>query len=608
VDSLAALDAERSEVSRQATNLAALRTQIAELEDDLDQALMILKQTPDVVRTLPAAPAALTTKDKSLTSLLGRLRRVLARLQAKLLARSEWDAAGRPSRAEAEPRHRWLVALARAQRALMDIPNLMKGCPTEVEQAKLGERYMDLTQRIRGEASGLASTLADALDACTEEERQSLLDLRGRASRGRPSSEAVRLLLRHYPVWACSNLAISRFAPMELGLFDYVVIDEASQCDIASALPLLARAKSAMIVGDPAQLPFVSGLSPDWEVETLTQLGMADASGIGRYRQSRNSLFDLASTVPGAERHLLTDHFRCHPGIADYFGSFYGGQLAVLTNEANLNPPPGSRPGLTWEAVIGPTEPARTGCHAPAEANAILAAIEELFAQGYAGTIGVCTPFREQAKRITDLIAARLPPAQVEKARLVAQTANGFQGDARDVILFSLCCGPDMPAGSLAFVREGANLFNVAISRAKAVCRVFGNRTFAAQCDIPHVRRLLAVCERTSSGQSEHRFESPWEERLYDALHVAGIKCTSQFPVAGRRLDLAWFGSGNKKLDIEVDGDRYHRDASGLRRVDDIWRDHQLRGLGWDVIRFWVYELRENMDACVERVRRAVNS
>jgi very-short-patch-repair endonuclease len=40
--------------------------------------------------------------------------------------------------------------------------------------------------------------------------------------------------------------------------------------------------------------------------------------------------------------------------------------------------------------------------------------------------------------------------------------------------------------------------------------------------------------------------------------------------------------------------------------MDDIWRDHQLRGLGWEVIRFWVYELREGMDGCVERVRRAV--
>ncbi|WP_262031059.1 AAA domain-containing protein [Microvirga sp. Mcv34] len=608
VESLSALDAERSTLSRQATDLARLRARIADLEDQLDQALVILGRPVETVRDLPPAPAALSGKDGLTAGFFARLLATLAWLQARLFASPEWEVAGRPSKSEPERRRRWLIALSQAQRALAEISTLIGKCPPETEQAKLGEGYADLTQRIRREAGELASALAEALDACTDAERQVLLDLRGRAARGRLSSDAVRILLRHYPVWACSNLTISRFAPLELGLFDYVVIDEASQCDIASALPLLARAKSATIVGDPAQLPFVSGLSADWETETLTQLGLADAAGIGRYRQSRNSLFDLASTVPGAERHLLTDHFRCHPSIADYFETFYGGQLSILTKEAELKPPPGSRPGLTWEDVTGPIEPARTGCHAPAEAEAILAAIEELLNQGYTGTIGVCTPFREHAKRMTDLIAARLSAAQVEKARLVAQTANGFQGDARDVILFSLCCGPGMPAGSLTFVKEGANLFNVAISRAKAVCRVFGNRSFAARCDIPHVRRLLTVCDKTAASQSERRFESPWEERLHDALRNVGIDCIPQFPVAGRRLDLAWFGPGNKRLDIEVDGDRYHRDPSGLRRVDDVWRDHQLRGLGWDVIRFWVYELRENTDACVERVQRAINS
>jgi len=77
---------------------------------------------------------------------------------------------------------------------------------------------------------------------------------------------------------------------LELGLFDYVVIDEASQCDIASALPLLARAKRAVIVGDPAQLPFVSRLSAGFETDLLGRLGLSEAAGIGRFRQSRNSL------------------------------------------------------------------------------------------------------------------------------------------------------------------------------------------------------------------------------------------------------------------------------------------------------------------------------
>jgi len=85
------------------------------------------------------------------------------------------------------------------------------------------------------------------------------------------------------------------------------------------------------------------------------------------------------------------------------------------------------------------------------------------------------------------------------------------------------------------------------------------------------------------------------------ALRAAGIQTTAQHPVAGRRLDLAVFAP--RRLDIEVDGEAFHRMASGRRKDDDLWRDLQMQALGWKVCRFWVYELREDMARCVERVR-----
>jgi len=161
-----------------------------------------------------------------------------------------------------------------------------------------------------------------------------------------------------------------------------------------------------------------------------------------------------------------------------------------------------------------------------------------------------------------------------------------------------------MPAGSIGFLQEGANLLNVAISRAKAVCCVVGNRQAAKTSGIRHIERLVSACERNNAQSStDRRFESPWEERLYLALRDAGIECVTQYPIAGRRLDLAFFGPGEFRIDIEVDGDRFHRDPSGGRKIDDLWRDHQLKSLGWRVIRFWVYELREDMEKCVARVR-----
>jgi len=60
--------------------------------------------------------------------------------------------------------------------------------------------------------------------------------------------------------------------------------------------------------------------------------------------------------------------------------------------------------------------------------------------------------------------------------KFLVSTAHGFQGDERDLILFSLCGGPDMPDGAKTFLRENPNLFNVAVSRARAVLHIVGNR------------------------------------------------------------------------------------------------------------------------------------
>lgn len=72
------------------------------------------------------------------------------------------------------------------------------------------------------------------------------------------------------------------------------------------------------------------------------------------------------------------------------------------------------------------------------------------------------------------------------------------------------------------------------------------------------------------------------------------------------------YESANYKLDIEVDGVRYHKGSVAGRKLDDHFRDLQVSSAGWDVIRFWVYELQEDMDRCVkavkDRIRRAAAS
>jgi superfamily I DNA and/or RNA helicase len=68
------------------------------------------------------------------------------------------------------------------------------------------------------------------------------------------------LIMRAFPLWSVSNLSARSALPLVPGLFDLVIIDEASQCDIPSIVPLLARSKRAVLAGDPMQLKHISTL------------------------------------------------------------------------------------------------------------------------------------------------------------------------------------------------------------------------------------------------------------------------------------------------------------------------------------------------------------
>lgn len=100
---------------------------------------------------------------------------------------------------------------------------------------------------------------------------------------------------------------------------------------------------------------------------------------------------------------------------------------------------------------------------------------------------------------------------------------------------------------------------------------------------------------------------SDWEIVLYKALYEAGIRTIPQYPVEQYLLDLA-IVIGEQRLDIEVDGERYHRLWTGEYCRRDQIRNQRMYELGWDVLRFWVYEIRDDLDGCVDRVRQWVDS
>ncbi len=420
-------------------------------------------------------------------------------------------------------------------------------------------------------------------------------------------------ILRHFPLWAVTNLSVGSKFPLLRGLFDLAIIDEASQCDIPSAIPILFRAKRVGVVGDPQQLSHVTKIKGSRDALLRKRHGLTQVNNEQRFSYPDTSLYDLFAQTNEVNPIMLKETYRSTIEIAEYSNqNFYGGSLRVLTSAERLKIPRNTKPGIHWTAVVSEIKSAGPhGCIAPGEVACVVNVLKSLLLENqFEGTVGVVTPFVQQKIRLYDALCQEISLEHRMRAQLLVDTAHAFQGDERDVMIMSLCVGPDMPPGSKGFIRQTANLMNVAVSRARAVLHVVGNKSWVSQSGIPHLEKLALPYRDTipkgSGIQSRwHPHESPWEKVLYNALKEKGLQPEPQYHIMGRRLDMALIHDEKKKIDIEVDGDSYHRNPDGTRKRDDVWRDIQLQGAEWKVMRFWVYQIRENLGDCVNKILKA---
>ncbi|MBE0448071.1 MAG: ATP-binding protein, partial [Actinobacteria bacterium] len=281
------------------------------------------------------------------------------------------------------------------------------------------------------------------------------------------------------PCWAVTSLSAHNKVPFEPGFFDLVVIDEASQCDIASALPLLYRAKRAVIIGDPKQLQHISSISEQQDMQLLAKYGLSD--GFVSWAYSVNSLYSLAQSLCASEAIVnLRDHHRSHEDIINFSNKhFYKGNLRVATRYDKLKRLKDHLPAVRWKDVIGRvTRPASGGAFNDAEAKAVVDMLDDLvITKQYNGSVGVVTPFRAQANRIRDLVYQRSNlSTRLVSLEFLVDTVHKFQGDERDLMIFSPVVSKGISDGATRFLNRNGNLFNVAITRARSLLLVVGDR------------------------------------------------------------------------------------------------------------------------------------
>ena len=225
--------------------------------------------------------------------------------------------------------------------------------------------------------------------------------------------------------------------------FDYLIMDEASQVDIAAGALALSCAKNAVIVGDLKQLPNVV----DSHMEELVGAIFAKYDIDQAYRYSSNSfLSSLCKLYPNIPQTLLREHYRCDPLIIGFCSKqFYNGELIPMKK---------------GETEFAPIRVIRTvkGNHARGTVNyrqvdtitqEILPALEERFTD-----IGIIAPYNNQVHALRDAL-------KMTGRNHVAATVHKFQGREDDAIILSTV------DNQIREFTDDPHLLNVAVSRAK---------------------------------------------------------------------------------------------------------------------------------------------
>ncbi|MBS0198092.1 MAG: hypothetical protein JSR77_15165 [Planctomycetes bacterium] len=467
--------------------------------------------------------------------------------------------------------------------------------------------------------------------------------------------EAVRLslgqgLLALRPVWLTNPAAAAQVFPLDAGLFDVVIFDEASQCPIEQALPVVCRGKTVIVAGDEKQLPPTGFFSPDStgtedddeDESPASELAVdaAQAKVITRHVTEAEDL--LAAAVASLPHDYLSVHYRSeNPALIEFSNrAFYNGLLesppATVPIGVSASPISFIRVGGVYERGAGKRVNRE-------EAKRVVTETRQLLLNDpRRPTIGIVTFNQPQRELIQDLLEeerqkdpafAEAYDAEVNRCidnqdvGLFVKNLENVQGDERDIMVFSTTFGPDEkqkflrnfgPVGS----QGGERRLNVAVTRAKRRIIVVSSMptneistalqgTDGAGAGITpsgYLQLYLAYAEAVSSGQVAQMKrvldrmrgtlvaaptgggpESILEEEIMSALIDMGYKVDSQIGVGGFRIDLAIRHPAHDRgyvLGVECDGAAYHSDRSA--RLRDVWRQSILQDrYGWRIYRVW---------------------
>lgn len=409
----------------------------------------------------------------------------------------------------------------------------------------------------------------------------------------------LKTLISAFPCWASTTFQLSQVLPLEPGIFDLVIFDEASQCDLASSIPALYRANRAVIVGDPKQLNHVVFISKQAEYAAFVKNKLPQDAQI-KYRFTTKSLFDVAeNNVEQENYYMLDEHFRSRPHIIAFSSEkFYGGKLRIMTERPVVGE---ESIAITVDYVNG-FRNSKTGAINKKEVEKVFKYVKEIIEKSqddHPTTIGILCPFRDQVNAIVKELPKYLNTDDVDKHKIVVGTAHSLQGDEKDVVILTLSIDKNYHHGTLNFLQK-PNVFNVSITRAKKQLIVLSS---VEPKDLPNglLKDFLLYARATlQQTLSTDKFDSYFEQDVAETLIKLGFSVWPQYESAGFFIDLV-VGDGKNYIAVECDGPT-HFELEEKQNYKDIWRQEILQRAGWRFIRIPYRSWELDRDGCIRKI------
>ncbi|WP_421383355.1 AAA domain-containing protein [Bacillus salacetis] len=439
------------------------------------------------------------------------------------------------------------------------------------------------------------------------------------------------------PVWLASPEIVSSIFPLEEGLFDLVIFDEASQCTVENGIPAVYRAKQLVIAGDEKQLPpfnmFQSSASSDDEDEEPEF-------------DTDESISLLNLSKRRFPEKILQWHYRSKYEELINFSNhaFYNGHVQIAPNVIPFKNPP----AIQWKKVNGRW----INQSNEMEAIEIVKVLKDLLVNQPGKTVGIITFNSKQQSKIMDIIDKtagedeefnvlyqQVMSKELDE-RIFVKNIENVQGDERDIILFSIGYAKNEEGRiynrfGMLNQKGGENRLNVAVTRAKEGIIVvssiepeelnvtntaeLGPKLFKSYLKYSkavassQVEQINAVIQEINENVNTHvkqqdlHFDSPFEEQVYKQLRNLGYEVTTQVGMSGYRIDMAIVHPNDSSrfiLGVECDGAMYHSSQNAKER--DVYRQAFLESRGWTIERIWSRNWWKNPIAETERIDQRV--